>query len=105
MRGARRILGAWARRPPRPPTPTPRTVDEYLDGLPDEVAARLRQVREAIRAEVPGGEERIRYGMPAMMLGGRYALHSPRRGRKGPLDTACLRPNATPPGFLRPDSG
>lgn len=54
---------------------SPQTVDEYLEGLPDMVAVRLGEVREAIRAAVPGGEERIRYGMPAMMLGGRYALH------------------------------
>lgn len=28
-----------------------------------------------MRRGLPGAEERIRYGMPALMLGGRYALH------------------------------
>ena len=51
------------------------TVDEYIATFAPEVAERLRQVRAAIRAAVPEGEERIRYGMAAVMLGGRYALH------------------------------
>ena len=33
------------------------------------------EVRAAILASVPDAEEKIRYGMPAVMLGGRYALH------------------------------
>ena len=41
---------------------------------------RLQQVRTAISAQVPardahGPEERMRYGIAAVMLGGRYALH------------------------------
>lgn len=51
------------------------TVDEYIATFPPEVAARLQQVRAAIHAEVPDGEERMRYDMAAVMLGGRYALH------------------------------
>jgi len=35
----------------------------------------LQAVREAIHASVPDGEERIRYGIAAVMLGGRYAIH------------------------------
>nr|WP_315267843.1 DUF1801 domain-containing protein [Microbacterium lemovicicum] len=50
-------------------------VDAYIDGFPPETADRLRRVRAAITGEVPGGELRMRYGMPAVMLGGRYALH------------------------------
>ena len=53
----------------------PATVDAYISGFPPEVAERLQKVREVIEAEVPEPEERIRYGMPAVMLGGRYALH------------------------------
>ncbi|MGR2751899.1 iron chaperone [Agromyces arachidis] len=51
------------------------TVDEYVASFPDDVAARLRRVRAAILAEVPDAEERMRYGIAAVMLGGRYALH------------------------------
>ncbi|TPX04175.1 DUF1801 domain-containing protein, partial [Schumannella luteola] len=56
-------------------TDKPATVDAYIAGFPPEVAERLQQVRAAIRAEVPDGEERMRYGIAAVMLGGRYALH------------------------------
>jgi uncharacterized protein YdhG (YjbR/CyaY superfamily) len=56
-------------------TQAPDTVDAYIAGFPPEVAERLQRVREAIHAEVPGGEERMRYGIAAVMLGGRYALH------------------------------
>lgn len=50
-------------------------VDEYIDGYPPEVQEILRTVRAALHRAVPGGEERFRYGMPAVMLGGRYGLH------------------------------
>ncbi|GAB2836662.1 iron chaperone [Microbacterium insulae] len=60
--------------------PTPATVDEYFGGLDPAVAERLRHVRAEIIAAVSAAtgeepEERIRYGMPAVMLGGRYAIH------------------------------
>jgi len=55
--------------------PEPATVDAYIDGFPDEVATRLRLVRQAIVQEVPEPEEKMRYGLAAVMLGGRYALH------------------------------
>ncbi len=51
------------------------TVDQYIAGFPPEVAARLRRIREVILAEVPSPEEKMRYGIAAVMLGGRYALH------------------------------
>ena len=66
------------------------TVDEYIAGFPPEVADRLQRIREVIVAEVirasggdgPGAdtlrgppEEKVRYGIAAVMLGGRYALH------------------------------
>ena len=60
--------------------PPPTTVDDYIAGFPPEVADRLRRIREVIVSAVAAHsgaapEERIRYGMPAVMLGGRYALH------------------------------
>lgn len=59
----------------------PTTVDEYIAGFPPEVADRLSRIRDVIVASVEranGGtppEEKIRYGIAAVMLGGRYALH------------------------------
>jgi uncharacterized protein YdhG (YjbR/CyaY superfamily) len=51
------------------------TVDEYIAGFPPEVAERLQRIREVILSEVPQPEEKVRYGIAAVMLGGRYALH------------------------------
>ena len=53
----------------------PQTVDEYLATFPDDVRDVLERVRAAIHAAVPDGEEKMRYGIAAVMLGGRYALH------------------------------
>ena len=53
----------------------PQTVDEYLATFPDDVRPILEAVRKAIHAGVPGGEEKVRYGIAAVMLGGRYAIH------------------------------
>ena len=53
----------------------PQTVDEYIASFPDDIAERMRRVRAAILAEVPHPEEKMRYGIAAVMLGGRYALH------------------------------
>lgn len=50
-------------------------VDEYIAGFPADVQPILRQVRTAIHAGMPDASEQIRYGMPAILLGGRYALH------------------------------
>lgn len=57
------------------------SVDEYIAGFPPEVAGRLQAIRDLIVAEVAAltegeqPEEKIRYGIAAVMLGGRYALH------------------------------
>jgi uncharacterized protein YdhG (YjbR/CyaY superfamily) len=56
----------------------PADVDAYLAEFPDAQREVLQQVRRAIGDAVPGGAEKIRYGMPAVMLAGddgRYALH------------------------------
>lgn len=48
----------------------------YIGGFPPEVAARMRLIRAALLDAVgPDAEERMRYGIAAVMLGGRYALH------------------------------
>ena len=51
------------------------SIDDYLAAQPDEVRPILQRIREAIHAGLPGAEERVRYGMPAVMLDDRYALH------------------------------
>jgi len=58
----------------------PATVDEYIAGFPPEVAERLVRVRAEIVDAVTGAtgtrpEQKVRYGIAAIMLGGRYALH------------------------------
>jgi len=53
----------------------PANVDEYIATFPPDVQPVLQSVREAIHASVPDGEEKIRYGIAAVMLGGRYAIH------------------------------
>lgn len=53
----------------------PTTIDEYIAALPEDTRPVVERVRTAIHAALPDGEERIRYGMPAVMLDDRYALH------------------------------
>ena len=57
------------------PAAPPQSVEEYIASFPDDIAERLRRTRAAILAEVPHPEEKMRYGIAAVMLGGRYALH------------------------------
>ena len=51
------------------------SVDEYIDSFPAEQQQILREIRRTLLKAVPGGEEKYRYDMPAVMLGGRYGLH------------------------------
>src|SRR5690625_4335881 len=53
----------------------PAEITAYIDSFPVEVAERLRRIRGVIRAEVPESKEKMRYGIAAVMLGGRYAMH------------------------------
>jgi uncharacterized protein YdhG (YjbR/CyaY superfamily) len=47
-------------------TRTPRTVDEYMAGVPEPARRTLEQIRAAIRSAVPTGTtEVISYGIPA----------------------------------------
>ena len=54
---------------------SPDPVDEYIAKFTPEHQGMLQSVREAIHRGVPDAAEKIRYGMPAVMLGGRYAIH------------------------------
>ena len=51
------------------------TVEDYIASFPPETRIILESLREAIRSQVPGAEEKVRYDMPAVILGGRYAIH------------------------------
>jgi uncharacterized protein YdhG (YjbR/CyaY superfamily) len=52
----------------------PRTVDEYLAGLPRDQEAAMEKVRKAIRAAAPRSEECISYGVPAVRLDGKVLV-------------------------------
>jgi uncharacterized protein YdhG (YjbR/CyaY superfamily) len=56
-------------------TGAPTAVDAYIDGFPEGPRQVLQQVHAALRRAVPGGEEKIRYGMPAIMFADRYGIH------------------------------
>jgi len=43
----------------------PQSIDEYIDPFPKEIAAKLIQIRQAIRQAAPKAAEVISYGMPA----------------------------------------
>lgn len=55
--------------------PTFTTVDAYIASLPEAARPALAQVRAALRAAIPDGEEGIAYGIPVVRLDGRYLLY------------------------------
>jgi uncharacterized protein YdhG (YjbR/CyaY superfamily) len=52
-----------------------RTVDEYISSFPGDVQEQLQGVRRAMRAAAPGTEEGISYGIPTLLLDGRYLMY------------------------------
>jgi len=53
------------------PTVTPKTIDDYLAGIPEPAHTTLQKVRAAIRSAVPhGATETISYKIPAFKHGG-----------------------------------
>jgi len=52
-----------------------KSVDEYIAAQPEPAAARLREVRKAIRKALPRAEETISYKMPAYRVNGEVALY------------------------------
>jgi uncharacterized protein YdhG (YjbR/CyaY superfamily) len=51
------------------------TVEEYIASFPPEVQAKLEDVRRVMRASAPGTQEAISYGIPTLMLDGRYLIY------------------------------
>jgi uncharacterized protein YdhG (YjbR/CyaY superfamily) len=53
----------------------PSTVEECIDSFPEPVRDRLRELRRIAVGTVPGAEERISYGIPAVTRDGRVVVH------------------------------
>ena len=51
------------------------TVDDYIAGFEAPVRERLLRVRELLLAAMPQCEQKMRYGIAAIMVDGRYGLH------------------------------
>jgi uncharacterized protein YdhG (YjbR/CyaY superfamily) len=51
------------------------SIDDYVASFPDGPREILEQVRDAMRRGAPGSQEKIRYGMPALMFRDRYGVH------------------------------
>lgn len=53
-----------------------KTVEDYIDQWPQEVQARLEQLRQTIREAAPQAEEVISYGVPAYKYRGMLVYFS-----------------------------
>jgi uncharacterized protein YdhG (YjbR/CyaY superfamily) len=51
-------------------TMTPKTIDEYIAGFPDDVQEILQKIRMTIREVAPDAEEAIKYQIPTFTLKG-----------------------------------
>src|SRR5215207_9751586 len=49
----------------------PKSVEAYLESLPEERRSALQKLRETIAAAAPEAEEGITYSMPGFLLGGK----------------------------------
>ena len=49
---------------------TPKNIDEYIAGFPQEVQETLEKMRVTIRKAAPNAEEAIKYRMPSFVLKG-----------------------------------
>jgi uncharacterized protein YdhG (YjbR/CyaY superfamily) len=51
------------------------SIDEYIEGFPEETQKALKEICAAIKALVPNAEEYISYKMPAFKVNGEYFIH------------------------------
>ena len=49
---------------------TPKDMDEYIAGFPEDIQEILKKIRLTIRASAPEAKEAIKYGMPTFTLEG-----------------------------------
>jgi len=54
---------------------TPRDIDEYIAGFPENVQEKLEKIRKTIKKAAPGAEETISYKIPAFNLKGKYLIY------------------------------
>src|SRR5688500_13030872 len=47
-----------------------RTIDEYIEGFPEDIQKKLQQIRRTIRKAAPDSEESINYAIPTFKLNG-----------------------------------
>src|SRR5688572_9056458 len=52
-----------------------KTIDEYINSLPDAVKPIVQALRETIKAEAPEAVETISYNMPTFKLNGTYLVY------------------------------
>ena len=76
-------------------------VTAWIEAWPDPaVRQRLREVRALLRRQVPDGQERLSYRMPAMFSGGRvvayYAAFQRHIGLYPPVRDEALRARLAP---------
>jgi uncharacterized protein YdhG (YjbR/CyaY superfamily) len=48
----------------------PTTIDDYIEGFPEDVQVNLKEIRLAIKKAAPQAEETINYGIPTFTLHG-----------------------------------
>ncbi len=60
-----------------------RSIDEYIAAFPEEIRARLEEVRAAIRDAAPEAAERISYQMPTFALHGNLVHFAAHRNHIG----------------------
>ena len=54
---------------------TPKDIDDYIAGFPEDVQKILKKVRTTIRKTAPDAEETISYQIPTFKLNGRYLIY------------------------------
>ena len=54
---------------------TPKNIDEYIAGFPNNVQEILKRIRMTIRKAAPGAEETISYQIPTFTLKGKYLVY------------------------------
>lgn len=63
-------MAAFGEQPMKSAPASPKNIDEYIAGFPQDVQEILEQVRTTIRKAAPGAEEAIKYGIPTFLLSG-----------------------------------
>jgi len=52
-----------------------KTVDEFIDGCPEQARPALRQLRQIIRSILPQAQETISYNIPCYKIDGKYVIY------------------------------